>query len=168
MILTTPNQLMVVINTKGMFLDTKLYATKDIRWADLLKHQIEHPTIDVLVNLFNVASILQIYIDKVFKGASVAINSGWRSEAYNLKIGGAKESQHVLGKAIDFCVAGLMPLQVYKMLDSVHFGGLERADTWTHCDIRGYNARFNSQNVKLSPHFSVKLHTEIVGSQDLK
>jgi hypothetical protein len=31
----------------------------------------------------------------------VHVNSGWRPQAYNIKIGGAKRSRHIIGQAID-------------------------------------------------------------------
>jgi hypothetical protein len=157
----SPDALNVQIGQKGLPVYSDLYATKDIKWADLLKNQTERPSLNVLQNLLSVAIILQAYKDKVFNGVDIVINSGWRSKAYNAKIGGAKNSWHVLGKAVDFCVAGYMPLQIYKMLDKIHFGGLERADKWTHFDIRGRIDRFDSQDNILTPHFSLVEHDKI-------
>jgi len=111
-------------------------------WAELLVNQTEIPSLQVLENLLKVAALLQKYKDTLFKGAPVTITSGWRSFNYNKKIGGAPQSYHVKGMALDFTVSGISPAEVQKILDPVHKGGLEYAPTWTHIDIRPENTRW--------------------------
>ena len=74
--------------------------------------------------------------------APVTIMSGYRTEEYNEKIGGAAKSQHVLGKAADIRVRGVSPSAVYRWLDTWHEGGLGRYDTFTHVDTRTNKARW--------------------------
>jgi uncharacterized protein YcbK (DUF882 family) len=47
-------------------------------------------------------------------GKPITIISGYRSEIYNKKIGGARASQHCLGRAADIVVAGATPKQVHE------------------------------------------------------
>ena len=42
-------------------------------------------------------------------GRPIRINSGYRTEAYNRQIGGARYSQHLCAKAADFAIAGMTP-----------------------------------------------------------
>ena len=46
-------------------------------------------------------------------GKPLIINSGYRCEAHNAKIGGAKNSQHVKGSAADFVVKDVLTCEVY-------------------------------------------------------
>lgn len=117
-------------------------ATSAFLWTELLVNQTEIPDLQVLENLLKIATLLQKYRDTLFKGAYVTITSGWRSLTYNKKIGGAAQSFHIKGMALDFTVSGLSPTEVQKMLDPIHKGGLEYASTWTHIDIRPEKARF--------------------------
>jgi len=118
------------------------YCTKSIPWRDLLKYQTEMPTITVLINLSCVANLLQKYLTTYFNDSEALITSGWRSQAYNKKIGGSNSSYHLSGMALDFLVKNYSPKQVQLILNPVHNGGLEFAPTWTHIDIRNYRARF--------------------------
>jgi hypothetical protein len=123
-----------------------IYITNNFLWSELFISQTDYP--DYLItyqNLFNVTKILQDYRDKYFNTA-ITITSGYRSKSYNAKIGGAPNSYHTSGQAIDFLVKGLSPENVQMKLDSIHKGGLEYAPSWTHIDIRSNILRFDSNN----------------------
>lgn len=72
----------------------------------------------------------------------VVITSGCRCANHNYKVGGSKNSQHVLGKAADIKVKDVDPKQVYDYLDSNHTGGLGLYSSWVHVDVRGSKARW--------------------------
>jgi len=78
-----------------------------------------------------------------FGGASVNINSGYRHTAYNARIGGASDSQHIYDKhprstATDITVAGVAPSRVQQYMDTLsQVDGLGRYSTFTHGDPRG-------------------------------
>lgn len=129
-----------LLGLKG--LDKDFYCTENFAWHELLKNQTELPSLAVLNSLYKIAVILQKYRDTIFGHAPITITSGWRSESYNKKIGGAKNSYHVKGMALDFVVTGFTPQQVQKLLDPVFIGGMEYAPTWTHLDTRPFKARF--------------------------
>ena len=89
---------------------------------------------------------------------ALAIDSGFRAPAHNEHIGGAKKSQHLWGKAIDFRVQDIDGDGLTGMLDKrividilerkviAKRGGIGRYldhDTALHIDVRGYPARWD-------------------------
>jgi uncharacterized protein YcbK (DUF882 family) len=75
-------------------------------------------------------------------GSSVTINSGCRCPDYNESIGGAKNSQHVVGRAADIVVNGTPPDLVYELANQLDASGLGGYDNFTHIDTRTGNARW--------------------------
>lgn len=67
----------------------------------------------------------------------VIINSGYRCEAYNRKIGGDPNSYHLLGMAADIRVPEMEPARVLEYAREVGFMGLGLYGTFCHLDIRG-------------------------------
>jgi len=66
------------------------------------------------------------------------INSACRCPAHNLSVGGAENSQHVLGRAADIVVANTEPEVVVAYLNDWYPGelGLGSYSTFTHIDSR--------------------------------
>lgn len=83
-------------------------------------------------------------------GKAVVINSGYRTSAYNKKIGGATKSQHVLGTAADITVPGVPPLEVaqYAEFCQPKSGGIGVYQTFTHVDVRGNRSRWDNRSGK--------------------
>lgn len=74
----------------------------------------------------------------------IVINSGYRTETYNKKCGGATKSQHLYGAAADIHINGVSPETVYKKADQLFSqGGVGRYASFTHVDVRGYKSRWN-------------------------
>ena len=102
---------------------------------------------EVIVNLQLLAEQLQVLRD--FVGKPITINSGYRSPAYNKKIGGASRSQHLLGTAADIRIDGISPREVHGIVSELikdgrmKEGGLGKYSSFTHYDIRGNKARWN-------------------------
>jgi len=101
---------------------------------------------DVLENIKELAYHLQRLRDKLDK--PIKINSAYRCVNHNRKIGGAKNSQHILGNASDIVVKDMKPIEVFNFVDKLQklnmfkLGGLKAYNTFTHLDIRGYIARW--------------------------
>ena len=75
-------------------------------------------------------------------GKPITILSGFRTEAYNRRIGGARASQHVEGRAADIVVPGLTAAKVHAVVLALHaegkiaIGGLGAYPNFTHVDVR--------------------------------
>lgn len=75
-------------------------------------------------------------------GRAVTIVSGYRSPAQNTRVGGARQSQHVQGRAADIRVAGVAPAEVHRQIldldraGRIAIGGLGLYPSWVHVDVR--------------------------------
>lgn len=81
-------------------------------------------------------------------GAPVVINSAYRTQAYNAKVGGAARSQHLLGTAADITLAGVTPLEVAQYAEFLQpkAGGIGVYQTFTHVDVRASRSRWDSRS----------------------
>ena len=84
-------------------------------------------------------------------GKPVTITSGYRTAAHNKSVGGAKSSQHLLGRAADIQVQDTDPLAVAAYAESLMpgWGGVGRypvkpgrARGWVHVDTRPNKSRW--------------------------
>lgn len=69
-------------------------------------------------------------------GAPITINSAYRTESYNKKVGGAKSSYHMKGQAFDIVVKGHTPLEVARFAQSIGIPGIIQYNTFVHVDSR--------------------------------
>lgn len=78
-------------------------------------------------------------------GKPVTINSAYRNDTYNKKVGGEKDSQHLYGKAADIAIKGVDPKTVAAYAEKLlsNTGGIGIYDTFVHIDVRSEKARWN-------------------------
>jgi uncharacterized protein YcbK (DUF882 family) len=80
-------------------------------------------------------------------GQAVHVLSGYRCPKHNRRVGGASDSQHVLGRAADIRIHGLTLQQMYDLAESVADfarGGIGVYDRgFLHVDVRGHRARWS-------------------------
>ena len=76
--------------------------------------------------------------------APIKITSGNRCPLYNKSIGGAENSKHISGIAVDVQIKGYLAEEVYKYLDERYASkyGIGRYANWVHIDIRPNKARW--------------------------
>lgn len=78
-------------------------------------------------------------------GKPVTINSGYRTEAYNKKVGGSAYSQHLYGLASDIAVRGVEPEKVAAYAEKLlpNKGGIGIYSWGIHVDVREVKSRWN-------------------------
>ena len=105
---------------------------------------------EVLINIQKLANQLQILRNKV--GVSVKINSAYRCVKHNANLKpkpGAKNSQHILGKAADIVISGFKASKTFDLISELINegdmlqGGLGAYNSFTHYDIRKTKARWD-------------------------
>ena len=88
---------------------------------------------------------------RVHFGKAVTITSGYRTAAHNAAVGGAKSSQHLLGRAADIRVQGVSVEDVAAYAESLmpDWGGVGRYPVkagrtkgWVHVDTRAKKSRW--------------------------
>jgi Uncharacterized protein conserved in bacteria len=70
----------------------------------------------------------------------ISINSGYRTPETNNMLresGAAPNSQHLLGRAVDFAIPGVDPIVVSRYVKTLGIGGVGNYPTFTHMDTRG-------------------------------
>lgn len=77
-------------------------------------------------------------------GRPVTINSAYRTTAYNKKVGGESDSQHLYGTAADIKVSGVAPKLVADYAETLlpNTGGIGRYSSFTHVDVRKEKKRW--------------------------
>ena len=77
-------------------------------------------------------------------GASVIINSAYRTEAHNKKVGGSANSQHKYGMAADIRISGVSPKTIATYLNTLmpNSGGIGVYSSFVHIDVRAKKSRW--------------------------
>ena len=102
--------------------------------------------LEYLPNVKKLAEQLQILRDEL--NEPIHINSAYRHKEYNKKIGGEKNSQHLLAKAADITVKSKSPKQLSELIEKMisdgklKFGGMGVYPGFVHVDIRTQKARW--------------------------
>lgn len=120
--------------------------TKNFSLAEFNCHDGTPVPLNLLDNVVELAQNLQVL--RNFLDEPIHINSGYRSPAYNKRIGGVKESQHLMGKASDITVKSKTPRQLAAVIEKLikegkmSQGGIGVYPGFVHYDIRKTKARW--------------------------
>jgi len=92
-------------------------------------------------------------------GAPIRIASGYRCEALNRLVGGAPDSQHVLGEAADFVVDGvdIDDLMAWIVSSGLDYDQAIREPTWIH--ISHTTRRANRRQALVRTRSGYAIHT---------
>lgn len=95
----------------------------------------------IKLNAYNVAEKIMDPLREFIK-KPITINSWYRSLEYNKQVGGAKNSQHTTGEAIDFVVKGMTIEEIYASIIKmkITFDQLileyGNGTTWVHISLK--------------------------------
>lgn len=101
---------------------------------------------DLLDNVELLAKNLQVLRDHL--GEPIHINSGYRTPAYNTKVGGKPKSYHLRAMAGDLTTKSKTPKQLAAVIEKLiaakkmKQGGIGIYPGFVHYDVRGYKARW--------------------------
>jgi uncharacterized protein YcbK (DUF882 family) len=108
------------------------------------------PVPDALVpNLRRLCEALEVVRAEL--GHPIIIVSGYRSPAYNGKVGGAAKSEHCNATAADIAAHPLAPKDVRDAIlrlilaGKIPEGGVGTYAGWVHYDVRGHKARWDAR-----------------------
>lgn len=99
-------------------------------------------------NIMKIARVLEEV--RAIVNQPIIVTSWYRDPATNAAIGGASQSRHMVGDAVDFDIPGADLRRIYNQLDPWwgSRGGLARGARFIHIDARGYRARWNYPGVR--------------------
>lgn len=121
--------------------------SKNFDWSEFESGDGAPMPPDVKENIQELAKNLEVIRAAV--GRPLKINSGYRSPAWNKKVGGVSGSQHQKGRAADLVSSGVTPSQLHAIIldliikGKIKEGGVGKYGTFVHYDIRGTKARWN-------------------------
>lgn len=79
-------------------------------------------------------------------GKSVKINSAYRTETHNARVGGVEDSRHVLGCAADIRIEGVSPIEIARYAESLGIKGIGLYDSFVHVDTRAKKGFWRSHS----------------------
>ena len=100
-------------------------------------------------NVAELAENLQVLRNLVGR---LDLTNAYRCKSHNADVGGATNSQHLVGKAGDVKSKTIKPKEMAQIVDdlmkneSFKLGGVGIYNTFTHVDIRGTRARWSKTN----------------------
>lgn len=132
--------------TQPQRLTSPIYSGSNFTWGEATKNGSRIPRTTVFRGMTIPAAQITSNIiklarelDKIradFGNRPIIITSWYRDPVSNQNVGGARDSQHLLGWGVDLQIKGLAPRQVAKQLSSIWPGGLGDSGAFTHLDLR--------------------------------
>jgi uncharacterized protein YcbK (DUF882 family) len=120
--------------------------TKNFSLTEFTCHDGTEVPDELKPNVKELAENLQVLRDELKE--PIRITSGYRTPAWNKKIGGEKNSYHMKAMAADIVVSSKTPKQLAAIIERLikegrmKQGGLGVYPSWIHYDVRGVKARW--------------------------
>lgn len=117
---------------------------KNFKWGEATKDGLLEPTNPTIYkNICTTASYME-RVREYLGNQPLIVTSWFRTHKYNSQIGGANNSYHLLGIAVDFKPIHMSADEAYSLLDNWHGdkGGLGVYPKHIHIDLRGVKARW--------------------------
>lgn len=113
--------------------------TTNFKWGEFWSKSISgvkiEPPSDFYSSILSMANGLQLVRDLLNK--PIKIVSGYRTKEWNKYVGGAKESYHMQGMAVDIKISGISTCRLAAYIARyTNFNGFGIYTTWLHCDLR--------------------------------
>jgi len=129
-----------------VYLSAPIVQGGNFSWAEATKNGKRIPaTVEIEANIIAMATTMESVRDHL-GGFPLTITSWYRDAATNRRVGGAPQSTHLTGLAVDFYHPTLKPSEVRSKLENWwgDLGGLAHNNSkgFTHIDARGYKARW--------------------------
>jgi len=127
------------------------WITNKISWKDMLGQnntnadRLKECTLAVCTNAFYTATKLEATLNTILPGRNFTITSGWRSTRNNKSCGGAANSKHLYGLAVDFVINGLRVNQYAKNFSQAWSGRTLNERTWMHAQIGPTKGKANDK-----------------------
>lgn len=132
--------------TKSVEISDPIYAGSNFTWGEATKNGSRIPTqtnfdgvvvpaAQITSNIIKIAKELDI-IRVQFGNKPITITSWYRDPRSNKNVNGVRNSQHILGWAVDFTIDGYDPNDVAAKLIKTWGGGLGDSKSFTHLDLR--------------------------------
>lgn len=121
---------------------TTVHVSAHLRWAELACHDQARTPYPVAWRPDRAVTLARVFEAlRASTGAPLAVLSAYRTPAHNAAVGGAPQSQHVEGRALDLTCATLRPIELYgralMLAESMpEIGGLGLYDHFIHLDTR--------------------------------
>ena len=143
-----PKDLGLSVQVPGLslpvYLNTPIGRSKSFYWYEALHGGDRLPADSgVTGGIIRIAETLQSFRDKL--GKPFIITSWYRPPAINAAIGGASNSRHLYGDAIDFYVDGMSTYELYNWFEQAGWWqglGKYAGMSIIHVDARGLSARW--------------------------
>jgi zinc D-Ala-D-Ala carboxypeptidase len=145
---------MLLSNNEWVLPDTPIYPGSYFTWGEATSkctRTLKDLVIDgklIISSSLIADSIIQTAhnLDKVREllgNRPLYVNSWYRPQHINARVGGAIDSRHQYGDAVDIRSDYFTPVRIYKTLDAIHNkGGLGKYPSFVHIDWRGERARW--------------------------
>ncbi len=114
-----------------------VYRASNFTWAEITKDGARIPVDETVTQRIVKVCTYMDGVREFLGNRPIRITSGYRDPQSNRAVGGARDSRHMYGDAVDFWVEGMDVVDVFYKLKGYHpRGGLAVGNGFVHVDLR--------------------------------